>query len=132
VRLDRTLHFDSAGQPNMPGKMIVRVQSAHGLLHLEKAKPPSPYFVLSLMSQVNVSAVSPETRNPLWDKEMVFDVPNQPSKLILSILDRTITGTDTIVILGKVRFSHCDFPLWYSWHPHSRFDHSGPFSVRFT
>ena len=89
----------------MPGKMIVTVQSAHGLLHLERNKPPSPYFVLSLHSQVQVSAVSPETRNPLWDKEMVMDVPNKPAKLVLSILDRTISGRDKVVLLGRAEIS---------------------------
>jgi hypothetical protein len=43
-----------AGRPSQAGKLVITVQSAHGLLQLDPALPPSPYVVMSLDNQVYV------------------------------------------------------------------------------
>jgi hypothetical protein len=44
-----------AGRPSQAGKIVITVQSAHGLLQLDPALPPSPYVVMSLDNQVYVN-----------------------------------------------------------------------------
>ena len=99
------LQFDKTGAPSQDGKIVLTVRAAHGLLHLDPHHPPSPYAVISIDQQVVMTAVAPDTRNPIWEKECVFDVPSKPSRIIVSVLDRTILGSNRTVLLGKSHIS---------------------------
>jgi hypothetical protein len=99
------LQFDKNGAPSQDGKIVITVRAAHGLLHLDAHNPPSPYAVISIDQQVMMTAVAPDTRNPIWEKEVVFDVPTKPSRIVVSVLDRTILGSNRTVLLGKAYIS---------------------------
>ena len=99
------LQFDKTGAPSQDGKIVLTVRAAHGLLHLDPHHPPSPYAVISIDQQVHMTAVAPDTRNPIWEKECVFDVPNKPGRIVLSVLDRTILGSNQTVLLGKAHIA---------------------------
>ena len=99
------LQFDKSGVPSQDGKIVLTVRAAHGLLHLDPHHPPSPYAVIAIDQQVVMTAVAPDTRNPIWEKECVFDVPSKPSRIVVSVLDRTILGSNRTVLLGKAHIS---------------------------
>ena len=99
------LQFDKTGAPSQDGKIVLTVRAAHGLLHLDPSHPPSPYGIIAIDQQVMMTAVAPDTRNPIWEKECVFDVPSKPSRITVSILDRTILGANRTVLLGKTYLS---------------------------
>ena len=99
------LQFDKSGVPSQDGKIVLTVRAAHGLLHLDPHHPPSPYAVIAIDQQVVMTAVAPDTRNPIWEKECVFDVPSKPSRIVVSVLDRTILGSNQTVLLGKAHVS---------------------------
>jgi hypothetical protein len=99
------LQFDKTGAPSQDGKIVLTVRAAHGLLHLDPHHPPSPYAVISIDQQVHMTAVAPDTRNPIWEKECVFDVPNKPGRIVVSVLDRTILGSGQTVLLGKAHIA---------------------------
>ena len=50
------------GEALRPGWVVITVQCAHGLLHPDPARPPSPYAVVALDQQVEVTSVAPNTR----------------------------------------------------------------------
>jgi len=99
------LQFDKSGAPSQDGKIVLSVRAAHGLLHLDAHHPPSPYAVIAINQQVFMTAVAPDTRNPIWEKECVFDVPSKASRIVVSVLDRTILGSNRTVLLGKAHIS---------------------------
>ena len=99
------LQFDKTGAPSQDGKIIITLRAAHGLLLLEPHHPPSPYAVIAIDQQVFITAVAPDTRNPIWEKECIFDVPRNPSRIVISVLDRTILGSNRTVLLGKSHIS---------------------------
>ena len=99
------LQFDKTGAPSQDGRIVLTVRAAHGLLHLDPHQPPSPYAVIAIDQQVSMTAVAPDTRNPIWEKECVFEVPKKPSRIVVSVLDRTILGSNRTVLLGKAHIS---------------------------
>ncbi len=124
------MEFDANGVPSQVGKIVITVRAAHGLLLLDANQPPSPYVVIAMDQQIDLTAVAPDTRyvatqvvccvrtrrlmqglgeiwnagrNPIWDKQCIFDVPQRPCKLVLSVLDKSIMKQAQTIMLGQAK-----------------------------